>query len=151
MINTDLTTLANGTDGQDYISNLDIELPELIDCIQNLIFDLGHSRPTVVYGDDHWHKHGKVSHIIYFDRTLGMPIKKKKVTLEQAKQLLIRNALLPESPCYLTIGNNVRVLAVTRNLRDFDGRVVVSTRYKSNYLSRIKKHITDYKSIISAI
>ena len=147
---TEVTDSQIGKNGQDY-SDLDINLSDLVDCIQNLLFDLGHSRPTVLYGEDHWFKHGKVSHIIYYERTLGMPVKKRKITFEQAKQLLIKNALIPETPCYLTIGNNVRVLAVSRNLRDFDGRVVSSTRYKSNYLSRIKKHITDYKSIISAI
>lgn len=140
-----------GKNGWPIGTDLDISLPELVDCIQNLLFDLGHSRPTVLYGEDHWFKHGKVSHIIYYERTLGIPVKKRKITFEQAKQLLIKNALIPETPCYLTIGNNVRVLAVSRNLRDFDGRVVNSTRYKSNYLSRIKKHITDYKSIISVI
>lgn len=148
---TVVTEELTGASGQVCGNNLDISLPELVDCIQNLLFDLGHSRPTLVYGEDHWFKHSKVSHVIYYDRTLGMPITKKKVTFEKAKELLIKNALLPESPCYLTIGNNVRVLAVSRNLRDFDGRVVSSTRYKSNYLSRIKKHITDYKSIISAV
>lgn len=130
---------------------LDLSTEELIDCIQSLLFDLGHARPTAIYNGDHWFKHGKVSHIIYYDRTVGYPVTRKKVTFEQAKDLLIKNALLPEQPSYVTIGNNVRILAVSRNLRDFGGRVVSSTNYKNNYLTRIKTKLTDYKSIISAI
>lgn len=130
---------------------LELPIDELVDCIQSLLFDLGHARPTAIYKDEHWFKHGKVSHIVYYDRTVGYPVTRKKVTFEQAKDLLIKNALLPEQPSYVTIGNNVRILAVSRNLRDFGGRVVSSTNYKNNYLTRIKTTLTDYKSIISAI
>jgi hypothetical protein len=122
-----------------------IKEEDLIDYIQNMIFDLGHGAPTPIKNG------GSLSGFTYCSRQLGVKTKFVKVSLVKAKQLLAENSLAPVITSTVVVGNNSRITVTQRKLKDFDGRYVTSNSHKNNYLTTVKKLITDYKSSVSAV
>lgn len=103
-----------------------------------MLLDLGHARPTIVYKNDKPHL------VVYFDQSPGKIVVKKTRLYEDCLELLHKNAALPRTKNYITMGNNAPIVVDAVNLEDFDGRTVHLNLFVNHYLTLTKAEITDF-------